>query len=208
MCKLLSLPPTGFFHPRFLVQEATRFENDGVRFRPDGDRVKNSSNSMDKWIIAATHELIKFVRQEMDAYRLYTVVGGLTHLLEDLTNWYIRLNRDRMKGDNGPEEALTSLCTVYEVLLNVTVMLAPVTPFITEFMYQNLSRALPEGHTMKAQSVHFVMVPDFDSGTSVSVYVKLVFFVYGQQSSRRVGPVDPDCRSKNAVCGGAWTYVP
>lgn len=149
---------------RFLVQEATRFENDGVRFRPDGDRVKNSSNSMDKWIIAATHELIKFVRQEMDAYRLYTVVGGLTHLLEDLTNWYIRLNRDRMKGDNGPEEALTSLCTVYEVLLNVTVMLAPVTPFITEFMYQNLSRALPEGHTMKAQSVHFVMVPDFDSG--------------------------------------------
>eukprot|EP00928_Gymnodinium_smaydae_P030577 TRINITY_DN226_c1_g1_i1.p1 TRINITY_DN226_c1_g1~~TRINITY_DN226_c1_g1_i1.p1 ORF type:complete len:1155 (-),score=336.15 TRINITY_DN226_c1_g1_i1:363-3827(-) len=147
---------------RYLVQEATRYESEGKKFKPDSSRIKRSTNFMDKWINASTHNLIKFVREEMEAYRLYTVVGGLTRLLEDLTNWYVRLNRDRMRGNSGPEEALTSLCTLYEVLLNVTVMLAPVIPFITELIYKNLARALPDGHPMKAASVHFVMVPEYD----------------------------------------------
>lgn len=63
---------------------------------------------------------------------------------------------------NGPEEALTALCTLFDALLNLVVLLAPVTPFLTEHIYQNLARALPEGHKMKAKSVHFVMVPDPD----------------------------------------------
>jgi len=46
------------------------------------------------------------------------------------------------------------------VLLNVTILLAPLTPFITEFLYQNLSRALPDGSPLKAKSVHFVMIPE------------------------------------------------
>jgi len=79
-----------------------------------------------------------------------------------LTNWYVRLNRDRMRGTNGPEEAATSLCTLYHVLLNVAVVMAPLTPFITELMYQNLSRGLPDGHAMKAKSVHHVMIPQPD----------------------------------------------
>jgi len=148
---------------RFLVQETFRYEgNQGQKFTPDVKRVKASSNIMDKWINACNHGLIKFVREEMAAYRLYTVVARLVTLLEELTNWYVRLNRDRMRGNSGPEEALTSLCTLYDVLLNVTVCLAPVTPFITELIYQNLSRALPEGHPMKAKSVHFVMIPEPD----------------------------------------------
>lgn len=148
---------------RFFVGEATRYENEGFKFVPDSARIKKSTNFMDKWINAATHNLIKFVREEMEAYRLYTVVGGLTKLLEDMTNWYIRLNRDRMKGDQGPEETLTALCTLYEVILNVTIMLAAITPFITEMIYQNLARALPEGHPLKAKSVHFLMIPEYDS---------------------------------------------
>mmetsp|Transcript_1266 Transcript_1266/g.1564 ORF Transcript_1266/g.1564 Transcript_1266/m.1564 type:complete len:570 (+) Transcript_1266:124-1833(+) len=147
---------------RFLVQEVTRFEGEAGKFKPDSSRIKKSTNFMDKWIFASTHNLIKFVREEMDGYRLYTVVGGLTKLLEDLTNSYIRLNRDRMRGQMGDDEARTALCTLYEVLLNVTVLLAPVTPYITEMIYQNLARALPDGHAMKAKSVHFIMVPDFD----------------------------------------------
>lgn len=147
---------------RFLVQETIRYESIGQKFKPDPARVKASQNSMDKWINACNHGLVKFVREEIAAYRLYTVVSRLVTFLEDLTNWYVRLNRDRMRGNAGPEEALTSLCTLYDVLLNVTVCLAPVTPFLTELIYQNLSRALPEGHPMKAKSVHFVMIPEPD----------------------------------------------
>lgn len=147
---------------RFLVQESFRYEGHGKKFQPDAAKVKASTNVMDQWINASMHSLIQFVRTEMEAYRLYTVVPRLVNFLEDLTNWWLRLNRDRMRGNNGLDEAFTSLSTLFEVLLNVTVCLAPVTPFITEHIYQNLARALPDGHAMKAKSVHFVMIPEPD----------------------------------------------
>lgn len=56
---------------------------------------------MDKWIIAANQNLIKKCREELDNYRLYTVVREILAFLENLTNWYVRLNRPRMKGDEG-----------------------------------------------------------------------------------------------------------
>merc|ERR1719409_668689 len=118
---------------------------------------------MDKWINASCQSLIKYSREELEAYRLYTVVPRLLSFLNDLTNWYVRCNRDRMKGGRGDDDALTALCTLYQVLLNVTVLMAPLTPFITELMYRNLSRALPNGHPLKAKSVHFVMIPDVDT---------------------------------------------
>jgi len=142
---------------RFFVQEARRFESTGAKFVPDAAGIKKSTNFMDKWINAGLHGLIQFVKQEMEAYRLYTVVPRLLAFLEDLTNWYVRLNRDRMRGNNGPEEAHIALCTLYEVVLNVSVLMSPVTPFITEFMYQNLSKALPDGHKMKKECVHWVV---------------------------------------------------
>lgn len=147
----------------FMAQEVTRYEGSVGKFVVDLDRVKSSDNLMDTWILAANHGLIDFIRTEMEGYRLYTVVYQLVTFLDDLTNWYVRLNRDRMRGRTaGHEGRLTSLCTLYTVLLNVTVCLAPVTPFITEFIYQNLAKALPDGHPMKAKSVHFVMIPDPD----------------------------------------------
>merc|ERR1712226_1076367 len=75
---------------------------------------------------------------------------------------YVRLNRDRMRGSNGSEEALTSLCVMFEVLINISVLLAPITPFITEMLFVNLKRALPDGHAMKMDSVHFVQIPKPD----------------------------------------------
>jgi len=48
--------------------------------------------------------MIKYVRNEMDNYRLYNVVRHLVKFLENLTNWYVRLNRNRMKGDTDVED--------------------------------------------------------------------------------------------------------
>lgn len=95
----------------------------------------------------------------MDSYRLYTVVPKLAGFWEELTNWYVRLNRDRMRGNKGNEDAMTSLTVLYSVLLDVTILFAPITPFLAEFIYSNLQRALPVGHAKKAESVHFVMRP-------------------------------------------------
>jgi len=50
---------------------------------------------MDRWIVSATQNLIKLVRAEMDSYHLYNVVRPLLSFLDQLTNWYVRLNRPR-----------------------------------------------------------------------------------------------------------------
>nr|GEX09726.1 isoleucine--tRNA ligase, cytoplasmic [Tanacetum cinerariifolium] len=68
---------------RFLVQNANRL----ATFDPlDPDTLLNSANVLDQWIILATQSLVHFVRQEMDAYRLYTVVPYLLKFIENLTN--------------------------------------------------------------------------------------------------------------------------
>jgi len=95
---------------RFLIQNVSRWEKGtGQNFIFD-PKLKEKlfaeadSNIMDKWIIAANQHLIKFVRNEMDNYRLYNVVKHMLQFLEQLTNWYVRLNRSRMKGEEGPKE--------------------------------------------------------------------------------------------------------
>jgi len=154
-----------WFHAyRFLIQEVTRFEEtSSTSFVPSKDLILKSENITDKWIYASCQSLIKFVREELDAYRLYTVVPKLVKFLEDLTNWYVRLNRERMRGKEGEAEARASLSALYDVMLDATILLSPVVPFITELIYQNLSRALPESDPRKKQSVHFVMMPEHDS---------------------------------------------
>jgi isoleucyl-tRNA synthetase len=79
-----------------------------------------------------------------------------------MTNWYVRLNRNRLKGDHGNEEWLTGLNVLYESILKVTVLMAPFTPFVTEMIYQNMKKCLPEDHPLSQQSIHFLTMPTFD----------------------------------------------
>lgn len=97
----------------------------------------------------------------MAAYRLYTVVPVLLKFIEQLTNWYIRFNRKRLKGSEGPQEAFVALSVLHFVLSQQTVLMAPFTPFFAEHLYLNLRLALPEKE--RQQSVHFVMIPEPDS---------------------------------------------
>lgn len=59
--------------------------------------LEKATNVLDRWIGAATRSLVNFFRQEMEAYRLYTVVPSLVKFIEDLTNVYVRYNRKRLK---------------------------------------------------------------------------------------------------------------
>ena len=121
--------------------------------------LSKDSNVMDGWILASTQSLIKFVRQEMSEYRLYTVTPRLLGLIEDLTNWYIRFNRKRLKGENGTADAIRALNVLFEVLFVLVRMMAAFTPFICETMYQNLRKCLPPS-TEDTRSVHFLLFPE------------------------------------------------
>ena len=85
---------------------------------------------------------IKFVRNEMQNYRLYTVVSELLTFFDCLTNWYIRLNRPRLKGDIGEEECIQSLNVLFSVTLDLSILLSPFIPFLTEILYQNMKQGL------------------------------------------------------------------
>ena len=99
----------------------------------------------------------------MDSYKLYNVVKPLLDFLEQLTNWYVRLNRTRMKGDDGLEEQRKSLNILFDVLLNTTILMSPITPFLTEHLYQNLRNGLnTKDADLYQKSVHFLQMPNYN----------------------------------------------
>lgn len=98
-------------------------------YNPNLDIDNSSANIMDQWILASTQSLIEFVRVEMSAYRLYTVTPRLLTLIDTLTNWYIRFNRKRLKGENGVEDANRALNVLFEVLYTLSKLM--VLPFFS-----------------------------------------------------------------------------
>ncbi|KAI5582910.1 hypothetical protein BDE02_07G117900 [Populus trichocarpa] len=145
---------------RFLVQNAKRLEVEGLApFTPiDSATLQDSSNVLDQWINSATQSLVHFVRQEMNAYRLYTVVPYLLKFLDNLTNIYVRFNRKRLKGRTGEEDCRTALSTLYNVLLISCKVMAPFTPFFSEGLYQNLRRVC----TGSEESIHYCSFPQVE----------------------------------------------
>ncbi|MES1907208.1 MAG: hypothetical protein MHM6MM_000370 [Cercozoa sp. M6MM] len=144
---------------RFLTENATRYENEcGGKFQADLEFTP--SNLMDRWLAARLQSLVEHVRTEMDAYRLYTVVPRLVSFIDELTNIYVRLNRSRLRGQLGAEEAHQSLQSLWRVLFDLSRLMAPFTPFLVEEMYLNLRLALPEEHELRQPSVHFLLLPE------------------------------------------------
>lgn len=150
---------------RFLIQNTQRYEStSGKLFKYNSEIIYKSAgvNITDRWIVAYCQNLIKYVRNEMENYRLYTVVDGLLAFLDKLTNWYIRLNRGRIKGDFGEEDCLNSLNILYSTTLNLTILLAPFIPFLTETIYQNLKNGLPENSPLLEESIHYLRIPNYE----------------------------------------------
>lgn len=159
---------------RFLVQEVSRFESNGSKFSVSKEAVKKSDNFTDKWISASAQSMIAQVRDSFNKYELFAVAPKLLQFLENLTNWYVRMNRDRMRGNMGKDSAFVSLNVLYDVILDLVVLMAPITPFITEHIYQNLRNVLPESDARHQKSVHFVMVPEADNISAGSDIIRTV----------------------------------
>ncbi|GMG33619.1 unnamed protein product [Ambrosiozyma monospora] len=122
-----------------------------------------TDNVMDKWLLASLQSLIKFIDVEMEEYRLYTVVPRLLNLIDQLTNWYIRFNRKRLKGENGIKDCLVALNTLTEALFTLVRAMAPFTPFLADGIYKRM-KPLFTTETLNQygkdhRSVHFLSFP-------------------------------------------------
>lgn len=146
-----------FAYSRFFYQNVDRlFEAEKVVFTVDPDFTP--TNVMDQWIVSFKESLLEFVGQEMKAYRLYTVVPRLTKFIDQLTNWYVRLNRRRIKGEFGTRECLDSLNTLFDILMSMSKMMAPFTPYLTEYMFQRLVK-FEKRPSNTVPSIHYEMMP-------------------------------------------------
>ena len=96
------------------------------------------------------------VNREMEAYRLYRTVPAMVAFVERLTNWYIRRSRRRFWKSEDDDDKAAAYATLYEVLTTFVKALAPVLPFVTERIYQNLVRAAdPDA----PESIHLCDMP-------------------------------------------------
>jgi len=146
-----------FFRDQVLLMK--KVESIDFQFDPNAESA--NENVMDRWILASCQSLLKFTNEEMAAYRLYTVVPKLLELIDNTTNWYIRFNRRRLKGEYGIEDTQRALNTLFEVLYTLTRGLAPFTPFITDNIYQRLLPHIPKSlQGEDPRSVHFLPFPE------------------------------------------------
>lgn len=113
----------------------------------------------DKWILSRVNTLIKKVTELMDSYELYTAVRLIREFfIEDLSHWYIRLIRPRVWVEENTGDKLAAYTVLYYVLDRVVRLLAPFTPFISEYIYQALMKPV-----YGKQSVHLLEFPEIDS---------------------------------------------
>ncbi|MGA7281498.1 MAG: isoleucine--tRNA ligase [Acidimicrobiia bacterium] len=143
----------------------TYAEADGVTISDLRSAPPASERSeMDRWILSVLQSLISEVNEQMQGYYLYNVVPPTLGFIDHLTNWYIRRSRRRFwraRGESGEGDAdkLAAFATLYEVLTRFAEVLAPVLPFITEHIYQDLV----VGHDDDAvPSVHHRDFPEAD----------------------------------------------
>ena len=95
---------------------------------------------IDKWILSKYNKLVKEVRNAFDIYDLNKVVKSVTAFVsDDLSNWYIRRNRDRFWGSKLDNSKMSVYLTTYEVLLGLSKLIAPIAPFVSEEIYQGLT---------------------------------------------------------------------
>jgi isoleucyl-tRNA synthetase len=101
-----------------------------------------SQNPLDRWIVARLNEVITKVTANFENYDAYSATVTIQELLEDLTNWYVRRSRRRFWKSEHDADKDSAYATLYHVLTTLIRVLAPITPFVTEVIYQNLVRGI------------------------------------------------------------------
>lgn len=134
---------------------------ENIDFIFDSKSESSNTNVLDKWILASCQSMLRFINEEMAAYRLYTVVPKLLGLLDSTTNWFIRIQRRTLKGEFGIANTNRALNTLFQVLLILVSSLAPFIPFITDNIYQRLLPYIPKSEqAIDPRSVHFLDFPN------------------------------------------------
>ncbi len=99
----------------------------------------NITEKIDKWLISELNSTIECVNESMKEFEIHKGVNCIENFLDKLSNWYIRRSRRRFWDENVTEEKLSGYRTLYIVFRDLSRLMAPFTPFITEYIYRDLT---------------------------------------------------------------------
>ena len=115
-------------------------EVDGWEFNGDlSDPLHDLTNPLDIWIVSRLHQLITEVEQGLDNYNLQDATKPILPFLDDASNWYVRRSRRRFWKSEDDGDKNDAYRTLHYVLVRLSYMLAPFTPFLAEELYHNLT---------------------------------------------------------------------
>jgi isoleucyl-tRNA synthetase len=119
---------------------------------------------IDRWILSNLQALIETARREIENFNTAGFLRDAAMFIDDLSNWYVRRNRRRFWRSRaaGDRDKLAAYQTLYTVLVTLTKLLAPVIPFVTERMYQNLTSPSTDKGGETPESVHLCDYPVVD----------------------------------------------
>lgn len=118
----------------------------------------NKLGVMDRWILSRMHSLIREVDTRLEKYDILYAARALQDFTDELSNWYVRRNRERFWGPDMPQDKINAYLTLFTVLENLTLLSAPFVPFTAETIYQNL---IGKRIQWAPESVHLADFPEY-----------------------------------------------
>ncbi len=100
---------------------------------------KQSTNLLDRWILSELQLLVKSVDELLSEYDVYAPTQKIENFIDNLSNWYIRRNRKRFWKSEDDNDKNNAYQTLHTVLVTLSKLMAPFTPFLAEEMYRNLT---------------------------------------------------------------------
>ncbi|MBS7531286.1 isoleucine--tRNA ligase [Hazenella sp. IB182353] len=107
-------------------------------FDPEQHPRENSVNQLDRWILSRLNSMLTDVRKGLGNNDFLNPARAIEGFIDDMSNWYIRRSRDRFWGSGMSQDKIYAYQTLHEVLVSLSKIVAPFTPFIAEEIYSNL----------------------------------------------------------------------
>ena len=128
-------------------------------FNPNLYKDHKSNNIMDRWIISKLNTLVKEIDEKLEKYEITSAALQIESFTDELSNWYVRRNRERYWQSELTEDKISAYVTLYRVLTTLCKVAAPFVPFITEEIYQNLVVGIDEN---APESIHLCTWPEVE----------------------------------------------
>ena len=137
----------------FFVLYANIDAFDATKYKLEYDKL----SVMDKWLLSRLNSTIKTVDQNLNDYKIPESARALQEFVDDMSNWYVRRSRERFWAKEMPQDKINAYMTLYTVLVEFCKAAAPMVPFMTEEIYQNLVKSLDEN---APESIHLCDFPE------------------------------------------------